>query len=136
MAAKRKAIRRKAKASSPVRVPRGPAAASTVTARSFAAALTRIATLEAQVAQLVAALQVAGGDVTLVASGALVLRAGSLALESAGTTQVAASRIVVAAGMAQYDVGILKVAGIVTCDVMQANSVIATTYTPGAGNIW
>jgi hypothetical protein len=24
----------------------------------------------------------------------------------------------------------------VKCDVMQATTVIATTYTPGAGNVW
>ena len=26
--------------------------------------------------------------------------------------------------------------GIVKCDVLQATTVIATTYTPGAGNVW
>lgn len=135
MAAKRKAVRRRAKTSTPAGVPRRPVTAGAVTAKSFAAALARIATLEAQVSRLCAALQLAGGDVTLAASGALVVRASSMQLESAGGVQVTTSRIDVAAGMAQYDVGILKVSGVVSCDVMHANSVIATTYTPGAGNV-
>lgn len=53
-----------------------------------------------------------------------------------GTVKVEASRVEVTAGMVQIDAALTKCSGIVSCDVLQTNTVIATTYTPGAGNIW
>ena len=40
------------------------------------------------------------------------------------------------AGMVTVDAALAKFSGIVKCEVLQATSVISTTYTPGAGNIW
>jgi hypothetical protein len=43
--------------------------------------------------------------------------------------QVSAGQVTVNAAMSTFS-------GMVKCDVMQATTVIATTYTPGAGNVW
>ena len=42
----------------------------------------------------------------------------------------------VSAGMVKVDAAMSKFSGIVKCDVLQTNSVISSSYTPGAGNIW
>lgn len=67
----------------------------------------------------------------------------SIKLESAGITvtasakvKVNASQVEVSAGMVKVDAAMSKFSGIVKCDVLQTNSVISSSYTPGAGNIW
>lgn len=67
----------------------------------------------------------------------------SITLESAGITvqasakvTVQASQVDVSAGMVKVDAGMSTFSGIVKCDVLQATTVIASTYTPGAGNVW
>jgi uncharacterized protein involved in type VI secretion and phage assembly len=67
----------------------------------------------------------------------------SITMESAGITITAsakvtinASQVAVSAGMVQVDAGMSKFSGVVQCDTLIATTVVATTYTPGAGNIW
>jgi uncharacterized protein involved in type VI secretion and phage assembly len=67
----------------------------------------------------------------------------SVKLESAGITVTAsakvtvnASQVMVSAGMVNVDAGMSKFSGVVKCDTLITNSVISTSYTPGAGNIW
>lgn len=67
----------------------------------------------------------------------------SVTLESAGITVQAAAKVTVqaaqvnvSAGMVQVDAAMSKFSGVVQCDVLMATTVVATTYTPGAGNIW
>jgi uncharacterized protein involved in type VI secretion and phage assembly len=67
----------------------------------------------------------------------------SIKLESAGITITAsakvtinASQVAVSAGMVQVDAGMSKFSGVVQCDTMIATTVVASTYTPGAGNVW
>jgi len=50
--------------------------------------------------------------------------------------KVQASQVEVSAGMVKVDAAISKFSGVVKCDVLQATTVVASTYTPGAGNIW
>ena len=38
--------------------------------------------------------------------------------------------------MVTVDAGMAKFSGVVECDTLVANSVVAASYTPGAGNIW
>lgn len=66
----------------------------------------------------------------------LTLTDGGLEIESAGTVKVSATKIELQASSAEIDSAILSVSGIVKCSVLQTETVIATTYTPGAGNIW
>jgi uncharacterized protein involved in type VI secretion and phage assembly len=67
----------------------------------------------------------------------------SIKLESSGITinasakvNINASQISVSAGMVQVDAGMSKFSGVVQCDTLISNTVISSTYTPGAGNIW
>jgi uncharacterized protein involved in type VI secretion and phage assembly len=67
----------------------------------------------------------------------------SIKLESAGITvqasakvKVQAANVEVSAGMVKVDAAMSKFSGIVKCDVLMTNSVISSSYTPGAGNVW
>lgn len=67
----------------------------------------------------------------------------SIKLESSGITinasakvNVTASQISLSAGMVQVDAGMSKFSGVVQCDTLISNTVVSSTYTPGAGNIW
>ena len=40
------------------------------------------------------------------------------------------------APMLTVDAAMATFSGVVQCQVMQATTVVATTYTPGAGNVW
>ena len=136
MAPKRKTTRKpvtKAKARTTVRAP---LAAPAVTAKSLANALARISALEAQVARLRAAVGGTGSDVTIEAAGTLILRGATIKFEAAATIQAQGARIDLTAGMVDVDTGIVKASGVLRCDTLQATSVIASSYTPGAGNIW
>ncbi len=67
----------------------------------------------------------------------------SVKLETAGITVTAAAKVTVnatqvsvSAGTVQVDAAMSSFSGVVRCDVLQATTVIAATYTPGAGNVW
>jgi uncharacterized protein involved in type VI secretion and phage assembly len=67
----------------------------------------------------------------------------SIKLESSGITITAsaevtikASQVSVTAGMVKVDAGMSKFSGVIQCDVLISNSVVSSSYTPGAGNIW
>ncbi len=67
----------------------------------------------------------------------------SIKLESSGITVTAsakvtvnASQVSVSAGMVQVDAGMSKFSGVVQCDTLIATTVVSSTYTPGAGNVW
>jgi uncharacterized protein involved in type VI secretion and phage assembly len=67
----------------------------------------------------------------------------SIKLESAGVTVTAsakvtvnASTVEVSASMVTVNAGMSKFSGVVQCDTLISNSVVSSSYTPGAGNIW
>ena len=55
--------------------------------------------------------------------------AGKVQITAASEVDVTAPTVNVSAAMSMFS-------GIVQCQVLQATTVIATTYTPGAGNVW
>jgi uncharacterized protein involved in type VI secretion and phage assembly len=66
----------------------------------------------------------------------------SVKLETAGITVTAsakvtvnASQVAISAGMVQVDAGMSRFSGVVQADTVITNTIIAATYTPGAGNI-
>ncbi|WP_085314797.1 phage baseplate assembly protein V [Derxia lacustris] len=66
----------------------------------------------------------------------------SVKLEPAGITvnasaqvKVSASQVEVSAGMVTVNAGMSKFSGVVQADTVITNTIIAATYTPGAGNI-
>jgi uncharacterized protein involved in type VI secretion and phage assembly len=67
----------------------------------------------------------------------------SVKLESAGITVTASAKVTInastaaiSAGMVTVDAGMSKFSGVVQCDTLITNSVVSSSYTPGAGNIW
>lgn len=66
------------------------------------------------------------------------VRMGSkeLAIESDATVTIRASQVKIEAGMVEIDSGMVRVSGVLQCQTLIAEAVVATTYTPGAGNIW
>jgi len=78
------------------------------------------------------------GEVTIEDSNgnSIKLTASSIKIEAAAGVEVTASKFRVSAGMVEIDAGMAKFSGVVHCDTLIANSVVASSYTPGAGNIW
>jgi len=67
----------------------------------------------------------------------------SVKLEAAGITVTAsakvtvnASTVEVSAGMVTVNAGMSKFSGVVQADTVICNSIVSSSYTPGAGNIW
>jgi uncharacterized protein involved in type VI secretion and phage assembly len=67
----------------------------------------------------------------------------SVKLEASGVTVTAsakvtvnASSVAISAGMVTVDAGMSKFSGVIKCDTLISNSVVSSSYTPGAGNIW
>lgn len=64
------------------------------------------------------------------------LETSGITVTAAAKVTVNASQVAVSAGMVKVDAGMSTFSGIVKCDTLISNTVISTTYTPGAGNIW
>jgi uncharacterized protein involved in type VI secretion and phage assembly len=81
--------------------------------------------------------QTSAGKLTLEAAGNTVtLDTKGVTIETPLTVKVSASRVEVGAAQVQVNAAMSTFSGIVKCDVLQATTVVATTYTPGAGNVW
>jgi hypothetical protein len=70
-----------------------------------------------------------GSTITFESGGLTINSNVYLNISSAGAMTLTAS-------MLNGYCGISKFTGVVQCDTMQADAVIAKSYTPGAGNIW
>lgn len=64
------------------------------------------------------------------------LEAAGVTITAAAKVTVNASQVSVSAGMVQVDAGMSRFSGVVQCDTLIATTVVGSTYTPGAGNIW
>lgn len=64
----------------------------------------------------------AGGELELSAGGTRIVIAN-------GSVRIEAATVEVSAGQVRFS-------GVVQCDTLIANSVVAASYTPGAGNVW
>jgi hypothetical protein len=67
----------------------------------------------------------------------------SVKLETSGVTvnasakvTISASLVEISAGSVTVNAGISRFSGVVQADTVISNSVISSSYTPGAGNIW
>jgi uncharacterized protein involved in type VI secretion and phage assembly len=69
-----------------------------------------------------------GNSVTL-DSGGVTVNASAAVTVQASTVEITAGSVTVNAGMSRFS-------GCVQADTLIATSVVGTTYTPGAGNIW
>ncbi len=66
----------------------------------------------------------------------LKLEISGVTVNSAGKVTISASQVEVTAGMVTVNAGMSKFSGVVQADTVITNTIIAATYTPGAGNIW
>jgi uncharacterized protein involved in type VI secretion and phage assembly len=69
-----------------------------------------------------------GNTVTLASSGITISASSSLTI-SASSVEITTGTLTVNAGMSQFS-------GVVQSDTVITSTIVAATYTPGAGNIW
>jgi uncharacterized protein involved in type VI secretion and phage assembly len=73
--------------------------------------------------------QSGGSSITIDTQGIAITTSGKVTVQAASKVEITAAQVKVTAAMSEFT-------GMVKCDVLQATTVISTTYTPGAGNIW
>lgn len=69
-----------------------------------------------------------GNTVTLEASG--------ISVDAAARLSISAAQVAVSASLVSVDAGMSNFSGVVRADTVICNSIVAASYTPGAGNIW
>ena len=78
-----------------------------------------------------------GGKIELKAAGTTItVDTNGVSIQTPAKIKAQASQVEISAGMVKVDAAMSQFSGVVKCDVLQATTVVATTYTPGAGNIW
>lgn len=65
----------------------------------------------------------------------ITLDAAGIHIQSAAKLNIDCAQMTVSTGQVTLNSGMVKVSGVVQCDTIIANSVIGSSYTPGAGNI-
>lgn len=64
------------------------------------------------------------------------LAAAGITVTAAARVEVKAAQVNVSAGMVQVDSAMAQFSGIVQCQTLITTSVVSSSYTPGAGNVW
>lgn len=64
------------------------------------------------------------------------LAPGGITVECSAKLSVSASTVEVTAGTVTVNAAMSRFSGVVQADTLIANTVVGTSYTPGAGNIW
>jgi uncharacterized protein involved in type VI secretion and phage assembly len=64
------------------------------------------------------------------------LESSGITVNAAANVNISAAQVKVSAGLVKVDSAFADFSGVVKCDALIATSVIGTSYTPGAGNIW
>jgi uncharacterized protein involved in type VI secretion and phage assembly len=78
-----------------------------------------------------------GGTLELAVPGTtLTLTPSGVRVQTQGTVTVQASQVQITAGQVTVNAAVSTFSGLVKCDVLKATTIIAETYTPGAGNVW
>jgi uncharacterized protein involved in type VI secretion and phage assembly len=78
----------------------------------------------------------AGVEVVDSGGNSVKLESSGITLRSSATVTVQASQVKVTASMVNVDAGMSKFSGVVKADTVIATSVVSSSYTPGAGNMW
>jgi phage baseplate assembly protein gpV len=78
-----------------------------------------------------------GGKIEFVAAGTTItIDSSGVSVQSASKIAMQGTQMTVDAGTVTVNAGMSTFSGLVKSDVLQTNTVISTTYTPGAGNVW
>lgn len=64
------------------------------------------------------------------------LASAGMTVTAAATVEIKAAKVTVSAGMVEVDSAMARFSGIVQCQTLISTSVVSSSYTPGAGNIW
>lgn len=64
------------------------------------------------------------------------LETGGITVQAAAQVTITAAQVKVSAGQVTVSAGMSKFSGVVQADTVITNTIVAATYTPGAGNIW
>lgn len=62
--------------------------------------------------------------------------AAGITIVAAANVDIQAARVTISAGMVNVDAALAKFSGVVQCQTLISTSVVSSSYTPGAGNIW
>ncbi|HLK69147.1 MAG TPA: phage baseplate assembly protein V [Bryobacteraceae bacterium] len=78
------------------------------------------------------------GSVEIVDSNgnSVKLQPSGITVNASAKVTVTASLMEISVSMLTVNAGMSKFSGVVKCDTVISNSVVSTSYTPGAGNIW
>ncbi len=78
-----------------------------------------------------------GGEIVIDRGGdSVVLDSEGISITAASKVKIEAGQVEVSAGMVKVDAGMSKFSGVIQADTVITNSVVSSSYTPGAGNIW
>ena len=78
-----------------------------------------------------------GGKIECLAAGTTItIDPSGVTLDCPARVTVNGSQVNVSAGLVQVDSGMATFSGVVQCSTLIATTVVASTYTPGAGNVW
>jgi uncharacterized protein involved in type VI secretion and phage assembly len=78
-----------------------------------------------------------GGKIEIKAAGATItIDTQGITLQSPAKVKVEAAQVEITAAKVDVNAAISNFSGIVKASVVQATTVISSTYTPGAGNVW
>ncbi|MBX3081426.1 MAG: hypothetical protein KF716_07295 [Anaerolineae bacterium] len=81
--------------------------------------------------------QESGGKIEIEAAGAkITLDTQGVKIEAPSKVAIQAGQVEVKAGMVKVDAAMAQFTGVVRCQTLITTTAVATTYTPGAGNIW
>jgi uncharacterized protein involved in type VI secretion and phage assembly len=81
--------------------------------------------------------ETAGGEIKLEAAGSTItMDTTGVTITTGAKVTVQASTVDVSAGMVTVNAAMSSFSGVVKCDTLITNTVVSTTYTPGAGNVW
>jgi uncharacterized protein involved in type VI secretion and phage assembly len=81
----------------------------------------------------------AGGGRVVIKDGhsnTVTLTPKGITIETPSNLQLTGSTITLDAGIVHVNAGMVKCSGVLQSETLITNSVVAATYTPGAGNIW
>ena len=78
-----------------------------------------------------------GGRIELEAAGSRIkLDSSGVEVVAAAKVTVQASQVEVSAGQVSVNAAVAAFSGIVQCNTLITTSVVSSSYTPGAGNVW
>lgn len=78
-----------------------------------------------------------GGTIRLQTSACSIeIGPATVKVTASGSVELEGATAKVSAGVVTVDAGMAKFSGVVKCSTLIADSVVGTSYTPGAGNVW